>query len=173
MGVLGIVLLTFAKDHSHSVIPSIYQQLIGIILGCLAGLTYTSYTWVARRLIENGVDSKSAVSGLFGGGALLLLPSLWFTGTHLFSSPTNTIVSLYLAVIPMFLAYLLFGFGLQFIAVSQATIITLIEPVVATVLAVLIIGERFKLFGWLGIALVSLCLLMQAIEPAKFNEYEA
>ena len=107
------------------------------------------------------------MSGLFGCAALLLLPSLWFTGDNLFSSATNALVSLYMAVIPMFLGYLLFGFGLNYINASKATLITLIEPLVATFLAVFVIGERFKIIGWIGVALVSLCLLMQTIKPQK------
>jgi len=74
------------------------------------------------------------------------------------------LVSLYMAIIPMFFGYLLFGFGLNFIEASKATLITLIEPLVATVLAVFIIGEKFKTIGWIGVALVSLCLLMQTIK---------
>ena len=54
----------------------------------------------------------------------------------------------------MFLAYVLFGLGLRTIRSSTATTITLLEPIVATVLAVLVVGERFGPFGWVGIALV-------------------
>jgi DME family drug/metabolite transporter len=169
IGAIGIVLLTLGREKSDSTIYSIEQHSIGILLGCIAGLTYAVYSWAARRFIESGIDSQSSMSGLFGCAALLLLPSLWFTGDNLFSSLTNTLVSLYMAVIPMFLGYLLFGFGLNFIDASKATLITLIEPLIATVLAVFIIGERFNVIGWVGVALVSLCLLMQTfkVQPSK------
>ena len=165
IGAIGIVLLTLGKDQSNHAAYSAHQQVFGILLGCIAGLTYAGYSWAARRLIESGVHSQSSMSGLFGCAALLLLPSLWFTGDNLFSSSVNTSVSLYMAVIPMFLGYLLFGFGLNFIHASKATLITLIEPLVATVLSVFIIGEKFKVIGWVGVALVSLCLLMQTFKP--------
>lgn len=165
IGAIGIVLLTLGKDQSNHAVYSAHQQVIGVLLGCIAGLTYAGYSWAARRLIESGVHSQSSMSGLFGCAALLLLPSLWFTGDNLFSSSVNTSVSLYMAVIPMFLGYLLFGFGLNFIHASKATLITLIEPLVATVLSVFIIGEKFKVIGWVGVALVSLCLLMQTFKP--------
>jgi len=165
IGAIGIVLLTLGKDQSNHAVFSAHQQVIGVLLGCIAGLTYAGYSWAARRLIESGVHSQSSMSGLFGCAALLLLPSLWFTGDNLFSSSVNTSVSLYMAVIPMFLGYLLFGFGLNFIHASKATLITLIEPLVATVLSVFIIGEKFKVIGWVGVALVSLCLLMQTFKP--------
>lgn len=167
IGAIGITLLTLGRDQSNDTSYSINQQSLGILLGCIAGLTYAGYSWAARSLIESGVHSKSSMSGLFGCAALLLLPSLWFTGDNLFSSATNALVSLYMAVIPMFLGYLLFGFGLNYINASKATLITLIEPLVATVLAVFVIGERFKIIGWIGVALVSLCLLMQTIKPQK------
>jgi drug/metabolite transporter, DME family len=167
IGAIGIALLTLGRDQSNNNAYSINQQGLGILLGCIAGLTYAGYSWTARRLIESGVHSKSSMSGLFGCAALLLLPSLWFTGDNLFSSSTNALVSLYMAIIPMFLGYLLFGFGLNYINASKATLITLIEPLVATVLAVFIIGEKFKVIGWIGVALVSLCLLMQTIKPQK------
>ncbi|AEP29085.1 DMT family transporter [Brumicola nitratireducens] len=165
IGAIGIALLTLGRDQSNNTAYSINQQGLGILLGCIAGLTYAGYSWAARRLIESGVHSKASMSGLFGCAALLLLPSLWFTGDNLFSSSTNALVSLYMAIIPMFLGYLLFGFGLNYIDASKATLITLIEPLVATILAVFIIGEKFKVIGWIGVALVSLCLLMQTIKP--------
>jgi len=165
IGAIGITLLAFGSDSSRHLVGSIHQQSVGILLGCIAGLTYAGYSWAAKRLIEKGVHSNSSMAGMFGCAALLLLPSLWFTGDNLFSSATNAVVSLYMAIIPMFLGYLLFGFGLNFIEASKATLITLIEPLVATVLAVLIIGEKFKVIGWVGVALISLCLLIQTLKP--------
>ncbi|MBE0368954.1 DMT family transporter [Pseudoalteromonas aurantia] len=165
IGAIGIAFLTFGKEQNSGTAYNMYQQSMGVFLGGIAALSYAGYSWAAKRLIESGVHSQSSMSGLFGCAALLLLPSLWFTGGNLFSSPTNVLVSLYTAVIPMFLGYLLFGFGLGFVDASKATLITLIEPLVATVFAVLIIGEKLKVIGWGGITLVSLCLVIQTIQP--------
>ena len=163
VGATGITLLTLGKEQSSYATESIFLQNVGIVLGFIAGLTYASYSWAARHLIESGVHSQSSMSGMFGCAALLLLPSLWFTGESLFSSSTNTLVSLYMAIVPMYIGYLLFAFGLKLIDASKATLITLIEPLIATLLAVLIIGENFKVIGWFGMALVSLCLMMQSL----------
>ena len=54
----------------------------------------------------------------------------------------------------MLVAYILFGIGLRSVRSSTATTITLLEPVFATVLAVLIVGERLNVIGWVGFALV-------------------
>ena len=65
------------------------------------------------------------------------------------------------AIIPMFLGYVLFGYGLNYVEASQATLLTLLEPALATVMAVLIVGEKFSISGWIGIALILLCLIIQ------------
>jgi len=62
----------------------------------------------------------------------------------------------------MFIGYLLFGYSLQLINASQATLITLLEPLIATLLAIIIVGESFKLIGWFGLVLVFTCLILQA-----------
>ncbi len=164
IGAIGICFLAVGKDQ-HGVIPSsFFLQNIGILLGFIAGLTYASYSWVAKHLIEDGIHSQSSMAGLFGVAALFLIPSLWFTGRNIFSSGINISVSLYMAIIPMFVGYLLFGFGLKFIDASRATLITLIEPLVATILAVYIVGEKLQIIGWLGMSLVLLCLLLQTFK---------
>jgi DME family drug/metabolite transporter len=109
IGAIGIALLVLGKEQSNHSAYNIHQQSLGIILGCIAGLTYAGYSWPAKCLIESGVHSQSSMSGLFGCAALLLIPSLWFTGDNLFSSSTNTLTSLYMAIIPMFFGYLLFA----------------------------------------------------------------
>ena len=164
IGAIGITLLAFGKQQSADTTDNIHQQGTGIVLGCVAGLAYAGYSWVARCLIEKGAHSRSAMSGLFGCAALLLLPTLTVTGDKLFSNTTHASVSLYMAIVPIFCGYLLFGFGLKYIHASQATVITLIEPLIATILAVVIIGEQFSVIGWLGAALVALCLWTQTCQ---------
>lgn len=161
IGSTGVVFLVLGKQQEGDAINNILLQNLGVALGVIAGLSYAVYSWAARYLIEKGAHSQSALSGMFGCAALLLLPSLLFTGSHVFSSVANALISLYMAIVPMYLGYLLFAFGLKRIDASKATLITLIEPLIAAVLAVLIIGEYFEPVGWLGMVLVSLCLLIQ------------
>nr|AKN37256.1 hypothetical protein [Vibrio genomosp. F6] len=40
------------------------------------------------------------------------------------------------------------------------------EPVVATVLAVFVVGERIPLLGWAGIFFIIVCLLLQSKQDA-------
>lgn len=156
LGVVGMALLAAAESHGATGGEAVGS---GILLGLLAGLTYALYSWTARRLMLNGVAAKAAMGATFGGGALFLLPVLLFTGVPLLASGTNLAIGLYMALVPMFIGYLCFGYGLARIAASTAITLTLFEPVVAAALAVVVVGERLPLQGWLGIVLILMCLV--------------
>jgi DME family drug/metabolite transporter len=51
----------------------------------------------------------------------------------------------------------------------MATTITLLEPVVAAVLAVIIVGERLPPLGWTGVGLVILCLVWTTLPTRRFQ----
>ena len=161
VGTAGILLLVFSESSSSSHFDS-NLRLIGIILGLVAGMSYAIYSWVAKTMIDQGVPSQAALGSIFGIGAFMLLPTLLITGDNLLSSTTNVMVIGYMALIPMGLGYIAYGFGLRFVTASSATLITLFEPVVAAGLAVLIVGESIPVLGWCGIGLILICLLWQA-----------
>lgn len=161
VGVIGIVMLAMGKVNNTDYDTQLLSHYLGMLLGLVAGLTYALYSWAAKCMIDVGINSKSAMSSMFGLAAFLLLPSLLFTGDNLFISTGNSLVVIYMAIVPMFFGYVLFGYGLNYVEASQATLITLLEPAVATIMAVLIVGERFSAIGWLGIGLIMVCLLLQ------------
>ncbi|MEU6251062.1 EamA family transporter [Streptomyces sp. NPDC047043] len=161
LGLSGTVLLCLAeaaRAESGSGAHSAQTIVLGVGLGLLAGFTYALYSWAAHRLISRGVTSGAAMGTVFGLGGLLLLPVLLATGAPLLDSWSNAAVGAYMALVPMFIGYVLFGWGLAHVPASTATTLSLLEPAVAAVLAVLVVGERLPLLGWLGIALVVGCL---------------
>ena len=158
IGLSGLLLLVASQGGAPSGGAAGPAATRGILLGLLGGFTYALYSWTARRVMLRGVRSDVAMGATFGVGGLLLLPVLLATGAPFLLSWTNAAVGLYMAVVPMFLGYLSFGFGLARIPASTATTLSLIEPAVAAVLAVLIVGERLSAPGWLGVGLIVSCL---------------
>ncbi|PMH12831.1 DMT family transporter [Vibrio splendidus] len=165
IGVVGIGLLVFSESSTTNESGDALK-LLGIALGLLAGLCYAIYSWATKALIDKGIKSQAAMGSIFGLGAMLLLPTLWFTGENLFSSQSNVLVISYLTLIPQCLGYVAFSFGLRHVTASSANLLTLFEPVVAAVLAVCVVGELIPFIGWLGMFLIVLCLLIQS-KPAK------
>ena len=165
IGVVGIGLLVFSESSSANESGDALK-LLGIGLGLVAGLCYAIYSWATKALIDKGIKSQAAMGSIFGLGAMLLLPTLWFTGDNLFSSQTNVLVISYLTLIPQCLGYIAFSFGLRHVTASSANLLTLFEPVVAAVLAVCVVGELIPFTGWLGMSLIVLCLFIQS-KPSK------
>lgn len=161
LGLLGTVLLCVAEAaHASDGAGrrSVAGMLLGVGLGLVAAATYALYSWAAQRLIISGIPSRAAMGAVFGLGGLLLVPVLLATGAPLVDSWSNAAVGVYMALVPMFAGYVLFGWGLAHVPASTATTLSLLEPAVAAVLAVLVVGERLPVAGWTGIALVILCL---------------
>lgn len=65
-----------------------------------------------------------------------------------------------MVVVLMFFGYLLFGYGFCIIEVSKVMFIMLIELLVVIFFVIFLIGEVFKLVGWVGMMLVCFCFLI-------------
>ncbi|WP_265590258.1 DMT family transporter [Streptomyces profundus] len=130
----------------------------GVALGVLSGAGYAAYTYCGSRLIRRGHGTRAAMGALFGLGSVVLLPVFALTGGALTGSGRGLLVICYLAVIPMCLAYVLFGAGLSRVRSSTAITLSLFEPLVASVLAVVVVGERLGAPAWGGVALIALGL---------------
>lgn len=153
-GIAGMILLCLAQSSGEAEAAGNEHALSGIALGLLAGFTYAFYSWSARRLMQAGVASGAAMGATFGAGGILLMPVLFMTGAPLLASWNTAAVGIYMALIPMFVGYLCYGYGLARIPASMATTITLLEPVIAALLAVLLVGERLPFAGWAGVSLI-------------------
>jgi len=169
LGLAGAGLLCFAGGRPAGPEASAgpWAMPLGIVLGLVAGATYALYSWAAHRLIGRGVPSRAAMGTVFGLGGLLLMPVLAVTGSPLLGSWQNFAVGAYMALVPMFAGYVLFGCGLARVRASTATSLSLLETVVAAALAVLVVGERLPAPGWLGAALVVGSLFVLAPRPSS------
>ncbi|RFC75221.1 EamA/RhaT family transporter [Streptomyces sp. AcE210] len=158
LGLLGTALLCVAEAAHATDRTSMAGTLLGIGLGLVAAATYALYSWAAHRLITRQIPSRAAMGAVFGLGGLLLVPVLLATGAPLLASWSNAAVGTYMALVPMLAGYVLFGWGLAHVPASTATTLSLLEPAVAAVLAVLVVGELLPAAGWMGIVLVVACL---------------
>lgn len=166
IAVAGILLLSVggegAGDAPNDVLP-------GVLLGLVAGAAYALYTYAAGRAMRFDHGSNAVMGGMFGLGALALVPVLVVTGAPLLQSTSSLSIGAYLAIGPMFVAYLLFGIGVGVLRSSAVTTITLIEPLVATLLAVIVVGERLGAVGWIGLGLIlaGVTLVSTARQPRE------
>lgn len=163
LAVLGLVLITGGDSGADA-----NSTVLGSLLGLLGGAAYVGYSWTATRLMRPSsgspaAGSRAVMGALFGAGALVLLPVLAVTGGPLLSSTSGLVVAGYLAVVPMCLAYVLFGAGLRRTSTTVATTLSLLEPLVAALLGVLVVGERLDVGAWCGIGLIGVALVLVSL----------
>ncbi|WBU38461.1 DMT family transporter [Homoserinibacter sp. YIM 151385] len=161
LALAGVALLA-VFGHAHVDGARAGSVPLGVGLGLVAGASYALYTYASSRAIAVGLPSRGVMGAMFGSGALVLLPVLLALGAPLLGSVQSVGITAYLVLGPMAAAYVLFGIGLRTVRSSTATTVTLLEPVVATLLAVLVVGERLTAPGWVGMALVLAGLLVLA-----------
>lgn len=182
--VAGAGLLLAARTPTGAEAPDGGGVLLtGVAAGLVAGVTYALYAFAVGRLIrpaaarQQGLAHGAVVASIQGTAALPMLALLLVTGEQTFTMPVWPIL-LYLAVIPTALGHRLFAYGLGRMKASTATLYTVLEPVVATVLAVFLLGEGFSPIGWIGFPLVIAGLVFVSVpapghKPAPVRERQA
>lgn len=153
----GVVVLTLASAGDTSL------SVAGIGLALLSGAGYATYTIVAKRLLRLGHEPVAVMGVSFGLGAVLLLPVLALGDTAWLATPEGLALAFYLGIIPTALSYALFARGLRRLDASEVTTLVLAEPLTATVLGVLALGERVGVAGAIGGALVLAGLAVLAL----------
>lgn len=165
-GVLGVLVLALARTGAAGSATG-SGAVLGVALGLLAGVTYALYSWGAARVMRRGLPSRPVMGAVFGLGGVLLLPVLLLTGAPVVASWHNFAAVAYLAVVPMFAGYLLFGRGLAAVPASTATTLSLLEPAVAAVIAVLVLHERLPALGWAGMAVLLASLVALTAQSSR------
>jgi drug/metabolite transporter, DME family len=136
----GIAVMSMAKVELGGGRAS--NVSLGVALAVAAGVSYGLYTYAFGRLIDRGHTPRAVIGAVFGGGSPVLLSVLVVTGAGLFATPEQVGVVVYLVAGPMVLAYIAFSAALQRLRSSTVASIALLEPVVAALLAVALVGER-------------------------------
>jgi drug/metabolite transporter, DME family len=107
------------------------------------------------------------MGGMFGAGALLLVPVLFVEPMGWLFVPRGAALALHLGLITIGAAYTLYGFGLRRLAVPTVVTLTLAEPLTAAILGTAVLGERLGPAGWTGAGLIAGGLLLAARGEAK------
>lgn len=167
LGMVGVLALAVSRTgHGASAATvSGAHPVLGIMLGLLAGVTYALYSWGAARLMQRGLPTRAVMGSIFGLGGVALMPVLLLTGASIVESGRNLAVVAYLAVVPMFLGYVLFGRGLARVSATTATTLSLVEPAVAALIAVLVLHEELSALGWAGMAVQLASLVLVTAGP--------
>lgn len=125
----------------------------GVTLCLASGLSYAVYTLLNKRMVGHAPASSITLSA-FAVAALVALPvAALQTGLPSLGLRDLAAVA-YTGIITAGVGYLLFSFALHHIRPATAVTLALTEPVVAFLLAVLLLGEPASVAAFSGLALV-------------------
>lgn len=126
---------------------------IGVALCLTAGLSYAVYALVNQRLVAQAGPGP-VTAAVFIGAALMALPVAAATAGWPRPTATDLAVVTWLGVMSTGVAYLLFSHALRHVSGATGVVLALAEPVVAFVLAVVVVGERPGVAGVAGLLTV-------------------
>jgi DME family drug/metabolite transporter len=141
---------------------------VGMLSALAAGACYAVFTVVGVRLARDGFTGSAVLASSFSLGAVLLLPAVFMSTWWL--APGGIVVVLWLGLATTTLAYLLFGVGLKVLQPGHIATLTLLEPAIATVLGVVVLGEPVAVVGWIGCLLVFGALALLGIAENRRDE---
>lgn len=164
---LGCILISGVGSGESNI------TVIGILIGLGSGIGYGLYsilgTIALRRYSTYTVTTYTFIIAAIGSLFLCSLPDLWHKITVCSRKPYLfifiTLTGLVTAVIP-FLTYTL---GLEQIEASRAAILATIEPLVATLIGVVVFREYLTLMSAMGIICIIAAIILLNLRHSQSN----
>ena len=145
----GVVMLGFAGGGEAGTDPAGLAGSLG------AGASFAVIAVSQRRLLDAGWDPFLVV-GAMGLGALPFVDLTWL------ADPAGIAMTAWLGVATIAVAYTVFTWGLSGLTAATAATLTLGEPLTATLLGVVVLGERLPTVALLGLAVLGAGLALLA-----------
>ncbi|MEV0095554.1 EamA family transporter [Streptomyces sp. NPDC050738] len=165
-GALGGLAVLVLGSGGGSVRP------VGVGWALLSAAGYAGMTLLTRRLgrAGGGGDPLATTTWSFAVGTVCLLPLAASEGLMPHTADTAQVVWLlvYVAVIPTALAYALYFAGAAVVRAATVSVIMLLEPVSAAVIAVTVLGEQLT-----AATVVGTLLLLASVTGLACGELRA
>ena len=153
------VALTVSGGNVGAVLSGGPGLKVGILGGLIAMLSYSGTTLLARWSVPRYGSIRSLFLELFGGVVMMaVFLTLFGRSPFTFTARPEGVAAwafcLAQAVGPVVGANFLFFAGVRRIDAAPTAVAATVEPVVGTLLALILFGQQLTLWGWLGLLLV-------------------
>lgn len=134
---------------------------VGLVAAVTAATALAAYIVAIGRPVGLDASVGERLTAIFGiGAALLLVPAVLVGQAPWVDLPSAWALAAFLAVVPTVLAYGSYNAGRAHLPAGSTATFGLMEPVVAAVLGVLILGEAMGPAGVLGAVLIVVAVLV-------------
>ncbi len=160
VAVAGIVLLSGANQSGVT-------DPAGLLLSLGAGACYAFYALSAKKLLVDGWTPTGSVAVIFGWSAVGALPILLLSDPSWMASIDGLVMALWLGIGTITIASLFLAYGLKALSASTVATLGLGEPLTATLLGVLVVGETLSGRAITGLVLVVFGLVLIGMLTAR------
>jgi drug/metabolite transporter, DME family len=136
--------------------------LLGVAFALGSAFGYAALAMAGRQLAERAHPLQTNLVAFSTGAVLLLVLALLTNGLFVGFPPLSWGLLIYLGLVPSAFGYVLFLLGMRTTPATVASIITLVEPLTAALLAWQLFGEQLSPVGLLGAALLIGALVLLA-----------
>ncbi|HEX5728015.1 DMT family transporter [Microbacterium sp.] len=158
LATVGVVLLGFGGEAGGAG----GTDPVGLLGSVGAGATFAVIANVQRRLLDQGWDPFTVVGAMGASSAVLSALVLPFVDLGWLSTTSGLIMALWLGIATISIAYVMFTWGLGGLTAATAATLTLGEPLTASILGIVVLGERLSLLAILGLAVLAAGLALLA-----------
>jgi drug/metabolite transporter, DME family len=127
-----------------------------------AGAAFAVFANAQRRLLQSGWDPFTVAGAMGAGSAVCSAAVLPFVDLAWAVTPAGLAMSLWLGLATITLGYTLFTWGLERLTAATAATLTLAEPLTASILGLVVLGERLSPFAVAGLAVLGGGLVLLA-----------
>lgn len=149
---LGCIFVSGIGSSDNIVTP------LGILIGLASGIGYGLYsilgTIALRKYSTYTVTTYTFVIAAIGSLFVCSLPDLWHKITVCQSKPYLCFFIILTGLVTAVIPFLLYTLGLEHVEASRAAILATIEPMVATLIGVIVFREYLTLLSALGILFI-------------------
>ncbi|MEZ0449603.1 DMT family transporter [Cellulomonas sp. ICMP 17802] len=155
LALTGLVLLVGPSDAAGP------GTAAGALLALVAAAAFATMTGLNRRSVPGlGALPLTATAFTLGGIVLLPIAAVVAPGLAVPDDAQGWVLLAYLAVVPTAAAYSAYFTGLRHVPATTAALLALLEPLTATVGAVLLRGERLGIPGVVGAVLLAAAVVV-------------
>jgi len=142
-------------------------SVAGALFGVGAGACYAVYTLLCKRLLDDGWSGTWTMAWSFVVAAVLGVAFVVPGSLDWLGTPSGPVTVAYLGLATISVAYLLYARSLSRLTGSTVVTLTLVEPVTATTLGALVLGENIRPVSWVGAAIVVAALVVAGTSTAS------
>ncbi len=158
LATLGVVLLGIGGDAGATA----GADPLGILGSVGAGASFAVFANAQRRLMDAGWDPFTVAGAMGAWSALVAALALPFVDLSWLAENRGLAMALWLGIATIAVAYTLFTWGLERLTAGTAATLTLAEPLTASLLGILVLGERLSALAIVGLAVLAGGLILLA-----------